>query len=98
MGIGLRLSSQKNGRPEGSHLCTQPLVAAETDGRVLRRRCSPIDPDLLQRLGHIVRYEPARALKHVLAIRRRLSGGRGPILPFFRVLLGVLTERQALCG
>ena len=89
--IGLRVSSQKNGSHEGSHPCTRLRVAAKTDDCVLQQRCRPIDPDLLQRLGHIVRYEPARGLKHGLAIRRTRSHS-----PLFRVSSGVLNERNPL--
>ena len=91
--IGLRLSSQRNGSQEGSHPWTRSRVVAKIDDRVLQQRCRPIDPDLRQRLGHIVRYETARGLKHGLAIRRTR-----PHYSLVRVSLGVLTERLTLCG
>ena len=87
------VSSQGNGSQEGSNPCTRPRVAAKTDDRVLQQRCRPIDPDLLERLGHIVSYESARWLKHGLAIRQTRSHSSP-----FRVSLGVLTERQNFCG
>ena len=93
MSIGLRLSSQRNGSQDGSHPCTRPRVAAKTDDRVLQPTCRLIHPDLLQRLGHIVRYGSARGLKHGLTIRRTK-----PHVSLFCVSLGVLTERQTLCG
>ena len=65
--IGLRLSSQRNGSQEGRNPGTRPRVAAKPDGRVLQQRCPPIDLDLLQRLGHIVRFESAHISRLFLA-------------------------------
>ena len=62
------------------------------------QRCSPINPDLLPRLGQILRYECARGLKHRLPIWQARSHSSP-----FRVSLVVFTnplrrESVAECG